>query len=279
MVLFEILENTFLIFGLALLLGIKHSFDADHLMAVSSLLMNSESRKHTVTMSISWSLGHMMTASILTVILFVFRETLLKNLLENMEILVGVMLLVIGLITLAVEFNLISFHKHTHKQSELIYSEDKRNEEQEGADSPATILTHAHHHVHTKKSFIGDEHKIHHAHPHQHVARPQKKHGLMIGIGVIQGIASNDELLLLLTLTLGIQQLPILLLSVVMFSLGVVFGMIIYGLTIHYPMEKWGKEKVSRIGNVVLASLSIFYAIWIFLGKEGLNIFNLFISE
>ena len=278
MVLFQMLENEFLILGLAILLGIKHSFDADHLMAVSSLLMNSESRKHTVTMSISWSLGHMATASILTLILFIFRETLLKDLLDNMEYLVGIMLIVIGLVTLAVEFNLFSFHKHTHTKSDQISSEKENTEGQEGAD-PKTVVTHAHTHIHTKKSFIGDEQKSHHTHTHQHVAQPKKTHGIMIGIGVIQGIASNDELLLLLTLTLGIQQLPILLLSVVMFSMGVVIGMIVYGLTIHYPMEKWGKEKVSRIGNVLLASLSIFYAVWIFLGKEGLNIFNIFISE
>ena len=278
MVLFQMLENEFLILGLAILLGIKHSFDADHLMAVSSLLMNSESRKHTVTMSISWSLGHMVTASILTLILFIFRETLLKDLLDNMEFLVGIMLIVIGLVTLAVEFNLISFHKHSHKQSAPINSENKNTEMQESADPTATV-THTHNHIHTKKSFIGDTQKSHHTHSHQHVVQPQKKHGIMILIGIVQGIASNDELLLLLTLTLGIQQLPILLLSVAMFSLGVVIGMIFYGLTIHYPMEKWGKEKVSRIGNVLLASLSIFYAVWIFLGKDGLNIFNLFIQE
>ena len=245
MVLFEMFENEFLIFGLAILLGLKHSFDADHLMAVSSLLMNSQSRKHTVTMSISWSLGHMVTASILTLILFIFRETLLKDLLDNMEILVGVMLLVIGLVTLAVEFNLISFHRHTHKQIDNNNDENKLTEIQDSPD-PATIVTHTHNHIHTKKSFVGDEQKSHHSHSHQHVVQPQKKHGLMIGIGVIQGIASNDELLLLLTLTLGIQELPILLMSVVMFSLGVVFGLIIYGLTIHYPMEKWGKEKGSK---------------------------------
>ena len=278
MVLF-VLENEFLILGLAILLGIKHSFDADHLMAVSSLLMNSESRKRTVTMSISWSLGHMVTASILTLILFIFRETLLSSLLENMEILVGVMLLVIGLITLAVEFNLISFHKHSHKTAELMSGEKQISELQEGSEPSTTVQTHSHHHIHNIKSFVGEEHKVHHTHSHQHVAQPKKKHGLMIGIGFIQGIASNDELLLLLTLTLGIQELPILLMSVVMFSLGVVIGMIVYGLTIHYPMEKWGKEKVSRFGNVLLAGLSIFYAVWIFLGKEGLNIFNLFIQE
>ena len=68
--------------GLALALGFKHSYDADHLVAVSNLLVRSHDLRRTALMSVSWALGHMLTASGITVILFVFRETLLRPFLD-----------------------------------------------------------------------------------------------------------------------------------------------------------------------------------------------------
>ncbi len=95
---------------LAIILGIKHSFDADHLVAVSGLLTNSQSTRKTAVLSVSWALGHMITASILTIILFTFRETVLKVLLTNLELLVPIMLIIIAFFTLAWEFDWFHFN-------------------------------------------------------------------------------------------------------------------------------------------------------------------------
>ena len=85
----------------AILLGIKHSFDADHLVAVTGVLSNAPNTKYTTKLSISWALGHMITASMLTIVLFSFKETLLKEILNNAELLVPFMLITIALLTLA----------------------------------------------------------------------------------------------------------------------------------------------------------------------------------
>ncbi len=82
----------------------------------------------------------------------------------------------------------------------------------------------------------------------------------------------NDELLLLFTLTLGIENLFGILLGVLFFTLGVIFGMVIYRLSVNFPIQKWGQKRVTRTVNVTIASLSVVYAVWLLVGLEGLNI-------
>ncbi len=178
----------------------------------------------------------MITASILTVILYTFRETILKTLLTNLELLVPIMLIIIAFFTLAWELDLLHYHRHEHQLEDAV----QKNE---------------------------------HAHLHFH-GSSKKEHGAMVGIGIIHGIASNDELLLLFTVTIGIEELSGILLGVLFFTVGVIMGMVLYGLSINYPVQKWGQKKVTRAVNVTIASLSVFYAFWLLLGLEGLNIFE-----
>ncbi|UCG01088.1 MAG: sulfite exporter TauE/SafE family protein [Candidatus Heimdallarchaeota archaeon] len=233
----DVLTVGLLIF--AIILGVKHSFDADHLVAVSGILTNSQT-KRTTSLSISWALGHMVTASILTIILYTFRETLLKAVLSNLELLVPVMLIIIAIFTLAWEFDLLHYHRHSHNCEHQLRDADQKKE-------------HAHFHFHGSS---------------------KKEHGTMVGIGIIHGIASNDELLLLFTLTIGIEELSGILLGVLFFTVGVIMGMILYGWSLNYPVQKWGQKKVTRTVNVTIASLSILYAFWLLLGLDGLNLFE-----
>lgn len=230
---------TLSLFALALILGIKHSFDADHLVAVSSLLTKSPNLKRTSFLSITWAIGHMITATILTIILFTFKDTLFKTFFSNFDILVPLMLIFIAIVTLAFEFDLIHRHKHTHTH-------------------PNTLVEKEHTHVHSH--ILGSN---------------RKDHSAMVGIGFIHGIASNDELLVLFTLTFGLEDLFTILLGVFIFSIGVIIGMIGYGLSVNYPMQKWGTKKVSRVVNLTIASLSLLYAGWLLAGLNGLNLFEL----
>ncbi len=220
--------------GLALALGFKHSYDADHLVAVSNLLVRSHDLRRTTLMSVSWALGHMLTASGITVILFVFRETLLRPFLDEFEILVGVMLIAIGAIALLWEFRVL------HRLG----------------------LLHEHAHEHP----TGE-----HQHPHFHLRR-LGDHGTMFGIGVVHGLASNDELLILLVASFAIASIEGLLAGVAVFSLGVVLGMVLFGVGISYPMLRWGDAKVRRAISVVASALSIAYGVLLLLGFPGFNL-------
>jgi len=214
--------------ALALALGFKHSYDADHLVAVSNLLTRSKSLRKTSLMSVSWAAGHMITASVITVILFVFRETLLSAFLAHVEFLVAVMLVVIGVLGLLIEFGW--FHRHAHEGTE-------------------------------------------HAHAHLHLFPRFGERRAMFSIGVVHGLASNDELLVLFLASLSVTSLLGLLGGVGVFSVGVVLGMIVFGAGVSYPILRWGSTRVRRAVNVGAAVISIAYATYLFLGFEGINLF------
>lgn len=218
---------------LALALGFKHSYDADHLVAVSNLITRSGSIRKTGLMSVSWAIGHMLTAAILTVILYTFGRTLLLDFFEHLEVLVALMLLLIGVIGLLWEFNVFHVHEHWHGLVQ-------------------------HRHLHTWL--------------HGHLTK-HGEHKTMFSIGIVHGIASNDELLVLLLVALGVATLGGILIGVAVFSLGVVAGMMVFAVGLNYPIVRWGNRRVQRVVNTVVAVLSIVYAALLFTGFGGFNPF------
>ena len=220
---------------LAVALGFKHSYDADHLVAVSNFLARSPNLRKTTLMSVSWAMGHMATASVITVILFLGRETFLTEVLEPLEIAVGIMLIVLGVVSLAWEFEVLPKFGHIHRH--------RHDGEPE----------HAHAHVHR---------------------RPYRDHGAMFGIGIVHGLASNDELLILFVSALSVTSLAGLILGVAVFSAGVVIGMISFGLALTVPMRRWNEKRVRRAVTVIAGALSIIYGVLILLGFGGFNPFG-----
>src|SRR3989344_375783 len=184
---------------LALVLGFKHSYDADHLIAVSNTLRKVDSVKSSARIGFSWAVGHMLTATIVTIILFIFRDSFLNNILPNFEKIVGVMLIILGIISLKELFN---FHHHMHRHNGII-----------------------------------------HSHPHSHLNNNNPSHAHMFGIGIIHGLASNDELLILFTASLAVTSLGGLLAGLTIFSLGVVLGMVFFSMLFLYPLIKINSEK------------------------------------
>lgn len=201
---------------LAYFFGIKHSFDADHLVAVSNLLTRARSPGSALKMSLYWALGHMATASLITLFLFFIRREI--PLLAHAELAVSVMLIFIGLFSLA-QFR---FHAHPHRHGEV---------------------THTHWHFHQKSS----------AHEHRH----------MVGIGIIHGLASHDELLLLFTITLKVTSLPGMLFSLLLFSVGVVSGMALFAYLFTFPLVRIQADRLRQALLLATGFLSMSYGLWI----------------
>jgi high-affinity nickel permease len=206
---------------LALILGFKHSYDADHLVAVSNLLVKSKSTRQSFSMSVSWAVGHMLTASIITILIYQFKGFFLTKLLPHFELAVGAMLVVLGAVSiLSVRSNVLHVHSHSHAEGK-------------------------------------------HEHPHLHLSKDEHYHTHMFGIGIIHGLASNDELLILFTASLGITSLAGLLTYVGIFSLGVIGGMVLFGLVMSYPIIKISGASLNKLVTLVVGTISIVYGIWI----------------
>lgn len=206
---------------LALFLGIKHSFDVDHLLAVSNILTRPRPVRDVLRLTANWTIGHIIGAVCATLVLFAFRDSIMPILLENLELLVALMLIGFGLFGLY--------------QSRLV---------------------HTHEHIHGKER---------HQHAHIHIRGGEKDHSHrhIMGIGLLQGLASNDELLLLLTLSLGVAGLADMIIGVVIFSIGVLAGMIIFSLLFSL---KANSLDLNRKVNAAVGAASVAYGIWMLFG-------------
>ncbi len=205
--------------ALAIFLGVKHSFDADHLIAVSNLLSKARSLSHSVKMSASWAAGHMLTAIIITALLFAFKDSFLPLLLGKMELLVALMLVALGLFGIW-QSRLLHSHEHLHGHEQ-----------------------HTHWHAHSAGLSHGQDHS------HKH----------MFGIGIVHGLASNDELLILLTATLGLSSFAEASLGLALFSTGVVAGMVFFSLLFTYPLLRAHSQKLVRAFNFSAGCMSVIY--------------------
>jgi high-affinity nickel permease len=217
-----------LLVGLALLLGIKHAFDADHLVAVGNVLTRARDVGHSVRLGLWWALGHLLTAGAISLVLFYGKSTLWPGLVARLDVLVPVMLILVGLWGLLV----------------------------------ATRRVHAHRHAHGERA---------HTHLHVHVS---EAHGAkaMGGIGLVHGLASNDELLLILGSVLGATTATEVIALVGVFSLGVVVGMSAYAAALRLAVSEDRRPAAAWWANVVLSVASIAYAFWLLTGRAGLNL-------
>jgi high-affinity nickel permease len=240
------------VFLASFFLGIKHSLDVDHVAAVSTLLLRSPRITQTIKMAIFWSLGHTLTAGILTIILFLMKDVFLSSFLAGFELIIAIMLIIIGIITIIFESNVIKVVKKPHSHHFHFFKKNR----------------HASH----STSINGQE--------GNGILKPEPKGALRINnsfvaitlIGILQGLASNDELLIILAFTLNLNNLLTVLVGIVLFSFGVAVGMIAWSSLLNLPKIKGKQEKIIKWLNISIAIIAIVYGIYLLLGGEGINL-------
>lgn len=219
---------------LAIALGFKHAYDADHLLAVSNFLTRSRGFRETSGMTMSWAVGHMLTAVAIAIFLFVLgtRSRAFIEILGTFQFVVAVMLIGVGLFGILL-----------------------------GARSP---LVHEHDHTH----YGGKTH----SHVHTHRLGRMHLHLPLLGVGVVQGLASNDELILIFIVGLGLGSLQALLGAVVLFTIGVMLGMILFGFVMTSALlSSVKKTRLQMVINTFAGSLSIAYGLMIILNLTEFN--------
>src|SRR5688500_4439362 len=89
-------ESALSIVGIGFLLGVKHAFDADHLVAVSTLVTEHRSLRAAARIGILWRLGH--TASLLAAGLLVItiRRPIPETVAQLCELAVATMIVFLG---------------------------------------------------------------------------------------------------------------------------------------------------------------------------------------
>jgi sulfite exporter TauE/SafE len=94
---------------LSLLLGIKHSIEPDHVIAVSSLVTESKKISGAMKLGFFWGLGHTVVLFIIGSSFILLKSTLPESISTILESLVGIMLIYFGVKAL-----INRKHEHTH---------------------------------------------------------------------------------------------------------------------------------------------------------------------
>ncbi len=151
----EVTISTALLFGF--LLGVRHALDADHVVAVTTIVSRSRGLLRSAMVGLSWGIGHTVTLFVVGFGVLVFKLTIPDRLALSMEFMVGVILILLGIPLIGRLAQRAHVHWHQHG--------DKR---------------HFHSHSHDKAP----------GHDHQHIRRS-------LLIGMVHGLAGSGALTVL----------------------------------------------------------------------------------
>lgn len=207
-----------LITGLGL--GLLHALDADHVMAVSALSNRKPSLKRTLKFSANWAIGHGSVLIVLGLLFFGLGVALPETIQKLAESSVGVLLIALGLACFW------QFHK------EKVVLDKHTHDHTDGSIE--------HTHLHVTDHVKSDEH---------HTDSPEqvKEAHTPVMVGVLHGLAGSAPALAIIPAMMQTSLLE----SIgylVLFSAGVLFSMVTFGLAFGLVQKKL-QEKSVRIFN------------------------------
>lgn len=216
--------------GFGFLLGMRHATDADHVIAVTTILSRSRRFLDTTLIGALWGLGHTITVVIVGVAIIVFNVVIPPPVGLAMEFAVALMLIGLGILNLTGGLRSLT----------------------ERLTPPAPL--HAHDHVHAGAA---------HGHLHGHgssetlVARYGRYQLIRpVVVGLVHGLAGSAAVALLVLAT--IQDTGTALAYLVIFCIGVAAGMALLTTLIGLPFMLSGTRsaRINRwltIGSGVLS--------------------------
>ena len=191
--------------ALGIILGIRHSLDPDHVVAVSTIVSEYRNPLRSFWVGISWGLGHTTTLLIIGVVIIALRLTIPDRMALLFEFFVGIMLVALGA-QVIYSFRRKKVHQHAHGHQEA---------------------AHQHFHSHAQSPEHTPEH--HEAHG---IGKPflRKKSYL---VGTVHGVAGSAALTLLVLASI---ESPLAGLGyILLFGLGSVLSMGVMTILIGLP--------------------------------------------
>ncbi len=130
--------------AIALLLGLRHATDPDHLTAVSTLVLSEDTRgaREAAKLGSSWGLGHALALFVLGLPVVLLGSRLPEWLQSGFEVAVAVVIVALAA-RLLLRWRRGYFHVHPHEHGELRHAHPHAHE-----SVPAEPHPHAHEHSH-----------------------------------------------------------------------------------------------------------------------------------
>lgn len=244
------MSELFALAGFGFLLGMRHATDADHVIAVTTILSRSRRFLHSTVIGALWGFGHTVTVLIVGTAIIAFNLIIPAPVGLAMELAVAVMLIALGILNLTGAMRRVT----------------------ERLTPPAPLHGHDHAHLHAHPDEPA-EHGHDHAHLHGHGSDP----GLLatfgwyqlarpVVVGLVHGLAGSAAVALLVLATISDTGTAIAYL--VIFCLGVAAGMAMLTTLIGLPflVSRTRSERINRWLTVGSGVLSL--ALGIYLGYQ-----------
>jgi ABC-type nickel/cobalt efflux system permease component RcnA len=210
---------------LGLITGLRHSMEADHVAAVSTIVATGKSKlSRAPLLGLLWGLGHTATLFVAGLTVLLLAISIPERISGTLEFGVGIMLVFLGATTLT-GFNVGKFLRGMIR---------RRN-------------THAHVHAHRDTGVV-------HSHDHDHHQDHRHGHKSMI-VGMVHGMAGSGALMLVVLST--INSVPLGLAYIAIFGAGSIASMAAMSALIGLPFAKAGHPKFSLVLKYVAAVITL----------------------
>jgi len=226
--------SAFGILGLGLVYGLKHATEADHIIAVSTIVSEHRKLLRAALVGALWGLGHTVSLVIVGVIVLALKVAIPETIAGWLEFAVAIMIIVLGIMALRRAFRYRSnLHRHPHEHGLVLHS-----------------------HLHFHETAV--DHANSNAHSHE-VLRLGLKPAI---VGAIHGLAGSAALTLLVLTQI---ESPVLgLLYLIVFGIGSILGMLFMSGLVGLPFVL-SSSSVGRVQyqlQLFAGILSIVFGIW-----------------
>jgi ABC-type nickel/cobalt efflux system permease component RcnA len=222
--------------AIALLLGLRHATDPDHLTAVTTLMMSDDRRgpRRAAGLGLAWGAGHAATLFAVGLPVVLFDSYLPGWVQRALELAVGVVIVALA-VRLLIRWQRGYFHAHAHSHGPV---------------------RHAHAHVHE-----GEAREPHPpAHEHRHGAELGRSPAAAFGIGLVHGAGGSAGVGVLLVAAVPGAGQAVAALAVL--ALGTALSMATVSAGLGYAIARGPLARRFELAAPALGTFSLVFGVW-----------------
>jgi ABC-type nickel/cobalt efflux system permease component RcnA len=226
------------VLAVALLLGLRHASDPDHLAAVTTLIATDpeDGERRAARLGLAWGFGHAVTLAAFGLPIILFQSYLPAWAQQAAEALVGLVIIFLA-VRLLIRWHKGRFHVHEHRHGDV-----------------------EHRHLHA-----------HHAHDHEHSHEPEERLGRTpvqaFGIGLVHGMGGSAGVGVLLLASIESEQQAVAALCVL--ALGTAVSMALLSSGFGWAITRGPQLSRSLAFAPVMGSVTLLFGCWYTLGALG----------
>ena len=219
----------------AVLLGLRHATDPDHLTAVSTLVLSErEGARKAGALGFAWGLGHATTIFACGLPVVLFRAYLPEAVRRGAEAVIGVLIIALA-IRLLVRWRRGYFHAHSHAHGSVRHA-------------------HPHVHEHTPARHEGA------GHSHPHAEGLGRTPLAAYGIGLVHGVGGSAMVGLLVVGAAANRTLGVL--ALMLFAAGTALSMALVSAVFGYALSRGPLSRLVGPLMPVVGAASLAFGVW-----------------